>query len=166
MNKGIAQAVGAYVIWGLFPIFYKWLQHVSPMQLLAHRILWSCIALAAVLTIAGQWRSLRMRALARATLRTYTIAAILIAINWIAFVWAATTDRVTEASLGYFITPLVNVLLGVVFLNERLRAWQWVAIALAGAGVLYLTVSYGSAPWIALTLALSFGTYGLVKKTA
>lgn len=166
MNKGIIQAIGAYVIWGVSPIFFKWLQHVPAVQLLAHRIVWSCLVLGIALALAGQWHKLHPRGLTPAVLRTYTLAALLIAINWLAFVWAATTDRVVEASLGYFITPLVNVLFGVMFMRERLRALQWGALALAAAGVLYLTFSYGAVPWIAIVLALSFGSYGLVKKTA
>jgi chloramphenicol-sensitive protein RarD len=166
MNSGIVQAVSAYVIWGVFPIYYKWLPHVSAPQLLAHRIVWSCLMLAVVVLCMRQLGVLRATALRPAVLRTYALAAVLIAINWLAFLWAVSTNLIVEASLGYFITPLVNVVLGVAFLGERPRAAQWGAIALAAMGVLYLTLSYSSPPWIALVLALSFGVYGLLKKTA
>ena len=165
-RRGIAYALSAYAIWGLFPLYYLWLQHVSAPQLLAHRIVWSCLMLGVVVVLLRQARVLRPGTLTRTTLHVYTIAALLIAVNWLAFVWAVTHDRVIELSLGYFITPLVNVVLGVLFLHERLRASQWMAVGLAAFGVLYLAFNYGAPPWIALTLALSFGTYGLVKKTA
>ena len=165
-RRGIAYALSAYATWGLFPLYYLWLQHVSAPQLLAHRIVWSCLALGVVVVLLPQARVLRPGTLTRTTLRVYTTAALLIAVNWLVFVWAVTHDRVIELSLGYFIMPLVNIVLGVLFLHERLRASQWMAAGFAAFGVLYFAFNCGAPPWIALTLALSFATYGMVKKTA
>lgn len=166
MSTGAWYALGAYVIWGLMPIYFKALQHVAPLQIVAHRVLWSCVLLLGWLALSMQWRTLRARAGSWRVLRSYGIAGLLIAGNWLVYVWAVNNDFLVETSLGYFINPLVSVFLGVLFLGERLRPWQWAAVALAAAGVLYLAFAYGSVPWIALTLAFSFGFYGLIKKTA
>lgn len=165
MTKGMWYAVGAYVFWGLFPIYWKWLHAIPALQLISHRIVWSCLILCGVIFLARQWPAFRT-ALTPRVLLIYSVAAVLIGVNWLTYVWAVNAGFIVETSLGYFINPLISVLLGVVFLRERLRFWQWVPIGLAGAGVLYLTWVYGSLPWIALTLAFSFGLYGLVKKTA
>ena len=166
MKKGIWYAVWAYVAWGFFPIYWKWLHNVPALQLISHRIAWSFILLAIVLLVSRQWKSFRSAALHRRVLLIYLAAALLLSVNWLVYVWAVNAGFIIEASLGYFINPLLSVLMGVIFLRERLRAWQWVPIGLAAVGVLYLTFAYGSLPWIALTLAFSFGTYGLVKKLA
>ncbi len=166
MNRGIWYGVGAYGAWGLFPVYFNWLQHVPALQVVSHRIVWSCLALICFILFAGQWRAFRANALTATSLRVYSAAAVLIAINWLVWVWAVSAGYIVEASLGYFITPLLNVLLGVVVLRERLRRWQWVSVGLAAIGVAYLTLAYGSIPWIALTLALAFGFYGLVKRQA
>lgn len=166
MNKGIWYAAGAYSIWGMFPIYFKWLQHVPALQIVSHRIVWSFLILVGIVLHGTPWRAFRAKALNARVLCIYAAAALLIATNWLVYVWAVNAGRIVETSLGYFITPLVNVFLGVLFLRERLRPWQWVAIALAGAGIFYVALSYGALPWIALTLAFSFGTYGLIKKTA
>ena len=166
MNKGIWYGIAAYSAWGLFPVYFKLLRHVPALQIVGHRIVWSCLFLVGIVLLAGQWREFRANALTARSLRVYSVAAVLIGINWLVWVWAVTAGYIVEASLGYFITPLLNVLLGVVVLRERLRRWQWVAVALAAVGVMYLTLAYGSLPWIALTLALAFGIYGLVKKQA
>jgi chloramphenicol-sensitive protein RarD len=166
MNKGIWYAVGAYVAWGFFPIYWKWLHTVPAIQLISHRIIWSFVLLASVLFVTRQWKSFRSAAFTRRVLLIYLAAAVLLTINWLTYVWAVNAGFIVETSLGYFINPLLSVLMGVIFLRERLRPWQWVPIGLATVGVLYLTIVYGSLPWIALTLAFSFGTYGLIKKTA
>jgi len=166
MNKGIWYAVGAYAVWGLFPIYWKWLHQVPALQLLSHRIGWSFFLLLAVILATRQWQAFRAAALNRRVLRIYLIAAVLIGVNWLTYVWAVNAGFIVETSLGYFINPLLSVLMGVLFLRERLRAWQWVPIGMATAGVLYLTFAYGALPWIALTLAFSFGLYGLIKKVA
>jgi chloramphenicol-sensitive protein RarD len=165
MKKGIWYAVGAYVFWGLFPVYWKMLAGVPALQLLGHRIVWSFLLLTGVLLLFRQGREFR-RALTGRVLLIYSIAAVLIGINWLTYVWSIGAGFIVETSLGYFINPLLSVLLGVIFLRERLRPLQWIPIGLAAAGVLYLTFAYGALPWIALTLAFTFGLYGLVKKTA
>ncbi|NCP88203.1 MAG: EamA family transporter RarD [Anaerolineae bacterium CG_4_9_14_3_um_filter_57_17] len=164
-DKGILYALGAYATWGLFPIYWKWLHTVAAPQLLAHRIGWSFLLLALFMTLGRQWKNLR-QALTGRTLRIYLAAALLIGVNWLTYVWAVNAGFIVETSLGYFINPLLSVLLGMIFLREKLRPLQWIPIGLAAAGVIYLTLNYGRLPWIALTLAFSFGFYGLVKKTA
>ena len=166
VNRGIWYGIAAYSIWGLFPIYWKLFQHVPALEILAHRIAWSFVTL--LLLVAGAQGSAlrRVRDVPLRVIGLYTAAAVLIGVNWFLYVWAVNAGYVVETSLGYFITPLVNVLLGVVVFRERLRALQWVAVGLAAAGVLYLTSAYGSLPWIALGLAFSFGGYGLAKKKA
>ncbi|MBL8056572.1 MAG: EamA family transporter RarD [Anaerolineales bacterium] len=165
-NQGIWYAVSAYVLWGLLPVYWKWLHHVPAPQLLSHRITWSFLALAAVLGLTRRWPAFRAAIAQPGVRRAYLAAAALIGVNWLTYVWAVNAGFIIETSLGYFINPLLSVVLGVLFLRERLRPWQWPPLALAAAGVIYLTVIYGSLPWIALTLAVTFGFYGLVKKTA
>lgn len=165
-KKGLLYAFGAYLTWGLFPIYWKWLHAVPVLQLLGHRVAWSFIMLAIILFATRKWSDLRALAADRKVIRTYAIAALLIGINWLTYVWAVNAGYIIETSLGYFINPLLSVLMGVLFLRERLRPLQWLPVILAAIGVIYLTISYGRLPWIALTLAFSFGTYGLVKKVA
>ncbi len=153
-------------MWGLFPVYWKWLQHVPALQLISHRILWSCLILIGVILFSRQSKAFLDIALTPPILRIYIVAALLIGVNWLVYVWAVNSDFIIEASLGYFINPLFSILLGVIFLRERLRIGQWIPIGLAALGVLYLTFTYGRLPWIALTLAFTFGFYGLVKKTA
>lgn len=165
MKKGILYGIGAYAMWGFFPIYWKLLHHVPALQLLGHRIVWSFVLLALILLAVRLWRDFR-RALTRKVLGIYTAAALLLAVNWLTYVWAVNAGYIVETSLGYFINPLLSVLLGVIILRERLRLTQWIPLGLAAAGVIYLTVAYGKPPWIALTLAFSFGFYGLMKKMA
>ena len=165
-NKGVFYAFGAYFIWGLFPIYWRLLKQVAAVQLLGHRITWSFILLAMVLSVKRKWPELRILASDRRTFRIYLAAAMLIGMNWFVFVWAVNHDYVVETSLGYFINPLLSVLMGVILLRERLRFLQWASIAFAAVGVIYLTFTYGRLPWIALALALTFGFYGLAKKIA
>jgi len=166
MNKGIWYGIGAYVTWGLFPIYWKWLHNVPALQLIGHRILWSFLLLFIVILVSRQWSVFRAAALKPHVLRIYFVAAALIGINWLVYVWAVNAGFIVQVSLGYYINPLLNVLVGVLFLRERLRPLQWIPLGLAAAGVLYLTWAFGSLPWISLTLAFSFCIYGLVKKTA
>lgn len=163
-KKGIAYAFGAYFIWGLVPIYWKLIKHVPALELLGHRIAWSFILLIAVLLTSRKWSELRILISDRKAMRIYPIAAILVGLNWYIYVWSVNAGFIVEASLGYFINPIFSVLLGVLFLKERLRLFQWVAVGLATAGVAYLTLTYGRLPWIALSLAFTFGLYGLVKK--
>ncbi len=164
-RDGTLYAIAAYLIWGLFPIYWKQLSDVPALQLIGHRIIWSFVFLAAILAFTRQSRQL-FNALNARVFRTYLAAAVLISVNWFVYVWAITHGFIVEASLGYFINPLLSVLLGVVLFREKLRPLQWVTIAMAAVGVAYLTFSLGSLPWLALTLAVTFGLYGVVKKTA
>jgi chloramphenicol-sensitive protein RarD len=164
-RDGTLFAIAAYLIWGLFPVYWKQLSAVPALQLIGHRVVWSFALLAAILAITGKVREL-LGALDRNAARTYAVAALLISVNWLVYVWAITHDFIVEASLGYFINPLFSVLLGVVLFREKLRPLQWIPIALAGAGVLYLTVTLGRVPWLALVLPVTFGLYGAVKKIA
>lgn len=166
MSKGIWNGIGAYVLWGLFPIYWKWLHEVPALQVIGHRIGWSFLLLSAFILLTKQWKDFRSVALAPKTIGIYFAAAVLLSLNWLVYVWGVNAGYIVETSLGYFINPLFSVLLGVVFLRERLRPAQWIPITLAAAGVIYLTVTYGRLPWIALSLAVSFGIYGLVKKLA
>lgn len=164
MNKGIWSGVAAYAMWGFFPIYWKLLQQVPALQLLGHRIGWSFGLLTVYILISRQWEDFRVKAFNRGTIGIYAIAGILLSINWLIYVWGVNAGFIVETSLGYFINPLLSVLFGVIFLRERLRPMQWIPVVLAAIGVIYLTVTYGRLPWIALSLAFSFGLYGLVKK--
>lgn len=166
MNKGILKGIGAYVLWGLFPLYWKLLHNVPALQVIGNRIVWSFLLLIAIVLVARQGTVFRSSISSRRIIGVYSIAAILLTINWLVYVWGVNSGFIVETSLGYFINPLISVLLGVLFLRERLRPMQWVAVAIAAAGVAYLTGVYGRLPWIALTLAISFGFYGLVKKIA
>jgi chloramphenicol-sensitive protein RarD len=167
MNKGIAYAVGAYLLWGVFPAFWKLLvDHVPSFELVLHRVMWSFLLLFVFILVRGGWETFRDTVSTWKVFRIYLMSAVLIGGNWLVYVWGVNAGFIVETSLGYFINPLVNVLMGVVILGERLRPMQWVPIGLATGGVLYLTISYGALPWIALSLAFTFGLYGLVKKTA
>lgn len=166
MNRGIAYACAAYLLWGVFPIYFKALASVAPLEILGHRIVWS-LAVCAILLLA--LRRLQWLAALRQQPRVllwFTASALTVGVNWFVYIWAITAGRVVDASLGYFINPLVNVLIGALLLHERLRIGQLLAVSVAGAGVLWLTVQAGSPPWIGLVLALSWGLYGLLRKTA
>jgi chloramphenicol-sensitive protein RarD len=164
MNKGILYGVCAYLAWGFLPIYWKALHTVTALQILSHRIIWSFILLAILISLRKEWRAI-LTILARPRTRlVFILAAALLAVNWLTYIWGVNAGFIVETSLGYFINPLVNVLLGVIIFRERLRLLQWVPIGLAAVGVLYLTVVYGQLPWIALVLAFSFAFYGLVKK--
>jgi chloramphenicol-sensitive protein RarD len=159
-------AAGAYALWGLAPVYFKALQHVPPLEILAHRIVWSLVFLAIVLAWRRQWAWIGTVLRRPKVLAGFIASAILISINWFIYIWAVNNGRVIDASLGYFINPLINVLLGFLLLHERLRPGQWATVALAAGGVAWLTWQGGHLPWIALTLAITFGTYGLLRKTA
>ena len=165
MNKGILYGIGAYMLWGFFPIYWKLLHHVPALELLSHRIVWSYLLLMAVILATRKGADFRKLLSAR-IVGIYLIAALLIGGNWGTYVWGVNAGHIVETSLGYFINPLVSVLLGVMILREKLRPAQWGPILLALIGVVYLTVTFGRLPWIALTLAFTFGFYGLVKKLA
>jgi chloramphenicol-sensitive protein RarD len=163
---GVVAAVLAYSLWGILPVYWKALQAVSPLEILAHRTVWSLLFVLLLLAVRRQWAWLqRLRRDLRLLLR-FVASACLLGGNWLTYIWAVNSGHVVDSSLGYFINPLLSVLLGVLFLGERLRLWQGLAIGFALVGVLFLTVAYGAFPWIALTLASTFGLYGLLRKTA
>jgi chloramphenicol-sensitive protein RarD len=163
-SKGFAATAIAFAIWGLFPLYFHPLRQISAFQVIAHRVVWSCVFVLVWTAMRGELSTLRAALTNRSVVWRLAITATLITINWLVYVWAVLNDHVVEASLGYFINPLVNVLLGVALLSERLTRAQWTAIALAASGVAYLTLVAGRPPWIALTLAFSFGLYGLIRK--
>ncbi len=162
--QGMLAAVAAYTLWGLLPIYWKALQGADAIEILAHRMIWSLLFLLGVLAVRRQWGWVQALRRQRRVWFTYLASALLLAVNWGVYVWAVQIDRVVDASLGYFINPLVSIALGVIVLGERLRPAQWVAIALACLGVAWLTYTAGTVPWIALALAFSFGFYGLLRK--
>jgi chloramphenicol-sensitive protein RarD len=166
LRGGVLQASAAYVCWGLFPLYFKALAAVPPLELLAHRVLWSMAFVALLLAARHGWRWLQPALRDARVLRAFACSSLLISANWFLYIWAVVNDRIVEASLGYFINPLVNVLLAAFVLHERLRRGQWAAVALAAAGVAWLTWQAGALPWIALLLACSFAGYGLLRKTA
>jgi chloramphenicol-sensitive protein RarD len=166
MQRGIVYAALAYVLWGLFPLYFIGLREVAALEVLGHRVVWSLVFLLGVLTLRRQFGWLAPVLHQPALLRMFGLSAGLLAVNWGVYVWAIAQGRVMEASLGYFITPLANVLTGRLVLHEKLSRAQWTAVALATLAVLWMTLRLGAAPWVALTLAASFSTYGYLRKTA
>ena len=165
MRTGILSAASAFLCWGLFPLYFHALGEVPPLQILAHRMLWSLLFLLIVLAVRKQWAWLAVVRQPR-VFASFVASAVLLSVNWLIYIWAVNNNHVIEASLGYFINPLVNISLGYLLLKERLRPAQWAAIAVAALGVAWLTWQAGTVPWIALALAFSFGGYGLLRKTA
>ncbi|WP_370514467.1 EamA family transporter RarD [Alteribacillus sp. YIM 98480] len=167
---GVAAASLAYLFWGFLPLYWKMVGHVPSEEVLAHRIIWSVVFMVVVLFLVGRlqgvWREIKVTFSSKKSGLAITLAAILISFNWFIFIFAVNSDRVIEVSLGYYINPLINVLLGTLFLKEKLTKAEGLAFLLAAAGVLLLTFYYGYIPWAALSLALLFGMYGLIKKTA
>ncbi len=165
-NTGLCSALGAFLIWGLLPLYWKTISSAIPLEILCHRITWSTVATLLLLVL---WRKtgtlLAVLKDTKVVLR-FVLTALLLSVNWLIYIWAVNNDYIVESSLGYFINPLVNVLLGVFFLKERLRIPQWIAMLMAFIGVCYLTFGYGHFPWIAIVLALTFAFYGLLRKTA
>ncbi|MCS0591058.1 EamA family transporter RarD [Massilia norwichensis] len=165
MRTGILSASLAFLCWGLFPLYFHAIGEVPPLQILAHRMLWSLLFLVIVLAVRKQWAWLAVLRQPR-VFGSFVASAVLLSLNWLIYIWAVNNHHVIEASLGYFINPLVNISLGYLLLKERLRPAQWMAIAVAALGVGWLTWQAGTVPWIALALALTFGGYGLLRKTA
>lgn len=165
-RRGLLLGVAAYVMWGLFPLYWPLLEPAGAFEILAHRVLWSALTMLVLVVLLRRgsrlrevWRDRRVRAL-------LTVAAAVISVNWATYIWGVNNGRVVETSLGYFINPLVTVLMGVLVLRERLRPLQWAAMGIATAAVVVITVDYGRLPYVALVLAMTFGSYGLCKKTA
>ncbi|MNR82309.1 EamA-like transporter family protein [compost metagenome] len=166
MNPGMLYALCAYLAWGSFPIYFKSLHDIAPLEILLHRMVWALAFLMIVLAVRRQWTWLSAVLRQPKVLAGFTASALLLSTNWFVYIWAVNHDRIIDASLGYFMTPLVNVLLGFLVLGERLRRLQWAAVLVAALGVAWLTWENGHLPWIGLTLGLTFGTYGLLRKTA
>lgn len=166
--QGIVFAAGSYLLWGILPIYWKLLQEVSSLQLLAHRVVWSLLFLLILMLVAGRLPAFlnEVKTIFRKpqAVLSIVVAAIMLNINWGLYIWAVNDNRIIQTSLGYYISPLISVLLGMFFLRERLSFWQWVAFGLAIIGVIGLTLEAGAFPWVSLTLAVTFGLYGLFKK--
>lgn len=165
-RSGLAYAIGSALIWVLFPVYWKLLRSVTATQLTCHRIFWSFVILLVIILASHQWRELRAAIMSWRSLRLYVLSAVLIGSNWVIYVWAVNANHITEASLGYFISPLITICLGLFVLHEHMRSIQKIAAGAIAAGVLYLTFAHGAFPWLALVLALTFGIYGAVKKIA
>jgi chloramphenicol-sensitive protein RarD len=166
MKNGALAALAAYTLWGILPIYWKLVEQAPAPEILSHRAIWALVVVVILLSVQKQWGWLGRIARKPAILLPFLASTLLLAANWLIYLWANNNGHIVEVSLGYFINPLFSVFLGVLLLRERLRPGQWAAIALALAGVIYLTVSYGHLPWIALSLALTFGFYGLMRKKA
>lgn len=166
MSPGIAYATAAYTAWGLFPLYFRQLAQVSALEVIAHRTLWSMLFVALVLLVRRQWAWLAPLLRQPRLLGVSALSALLLSANWLLYVWAVNNGHVLDASLGYFILPLINVALGYAVLGERPRRGQWAAVAVAACGVLWLALQAGRLPWIGLAIALTFGGYGLLRKTA
>lgn len=166
MRKGITLAVCSYLAWGLFPLYFKALTGVTPVEILSHRIIWALPFLLMVIAARSQWSWVFTIWRRPRVLGGFIASATLLSINWLLYIWAIKNDRIIDGSLGYFINPIVNVLLGYILLKERLRLMQWIAVALAACGVIWLAILNGHMPWISLGLAFSFGCYALLRKTA
>ena len=165
-TQGTITSISAYLLWGFLPIFWKNLAHVPSTQIVAHRVIWSLVFLVFLLLAQHRWGEVKHTLSSFSRTRTFLVSSLFLAGNWLTFIWAVNANHLVEISLGYFINPLVTVCLGVVVLRERLDRWQAVSVGLAFVGVLYLTLHYSRVPWIALALALTFGTYGILRKTA
>jgi chloramphenicol-sensitive protein RarD len=165
-RRGFLYGVAAYLLWGLFPLYWPLLEPAGAVEILAHRVAWSVLTMLVVVAASRRLPELRALFLRHRARNLLTVAAVLIAVNWGTYIYGVNNHRVVETSLGYFINPLVTVLMGVLVLQERLRRWQWIAVGIATVAVVGLAVEYGHPPWIALVLAFSFGTYGLAKKQA
>ncbi|WP_371781356.1 EamA family transporter RarD [Streptosporangium subroseum] len=165
-RRGVLYGIAAYSMWGLFPLYWPLLKPSGALEILAHRMVWSLVAVVVILAVRRHWSWIGELLRSPRKLGLLTLAAALITVNWGVYIYAVNTGHVVESALGYFINPLVSVLFGVLLLKERLRPWQWGAVGLGVVAVVVLTLDYGRLPWIALVLAASFGTYGLVKKIA
>lgn len=164
VKAGVLFALAAYSIWGIAPIYFKLLIDIPALEIVVHRIIWSVVVLILLVVASGQISKVRVAIKDKNILMILLISGLLLAVNWLVFIWAVNNDRLLDASLGYYINPLVNIFLGRVFLSERFRTLQQLSVVLAIVGVAILIISYGQVPWVSLVLASSFGVYGLLRK--
>jgi chloramphenicol-sensitive protein RarD len=165
LASGILYTAGAFLLWGFVPPYWKLIDHVPALQIPAHRILWTFVVLAGLISLRRGWGAVKEALVNRQTALTLALTAVLVCVNWTVFIWAVVSGQLVESSIGYFINPLISVALGVLLLRERLTFWQGVSVAFALGGVVYLAAGLKALPWISLTLAFSFGFYGLFRKT-
>lgn len=163
-RSGFIAALGAYIIWALLPAYFKLLDHVSAVEILSHRIVWSVIFLSVILTVQKQWGNVRTLFQDKKAIAYLAVSSFLIGANWLIFIWAVNDGRILETSLGYFINPIISMFLAMLLLGERMRPIQWIALILAAIGVAIQVIEVGYLPWVTLGLALSFGFYGITKK--
>ncbi|MFB9751997.1 EamA family transporter RarD [Paenibacillus hodogayensis] len=164
MNNGLVNAIIAYIMWGILPLYWKLFNNVPAGEILSHRIVWSFVFMGILVAVQRRWGNLKRIAASRVLLLSLAASGLLITANWLIFIWAVNNGHVVETSLGYYLNPLLNVLLAVVFLREKPTRGQWLAIAIAGIAVLIIAIDYGRFPWVAISLAASFSLYGLAKK--
>jgi chloramphenicol-sensitive protein RarD len=164
LKKGIIAGLGAFILWGVFPLYWKLLKVVPAYEILSHRIVWSLIFLIIIVAFTNRNGWIKIFRGDNRNRIIYIVSSVTLSLNWFVFIWAVNSNYIVEASLGYFLNPLINVIIGVLLLKEKLRFCQWCAVSIAGIAVLYLTIGYGSFPFIALTLAFSFAFYGYLKK--
>ena len=164
LHLGFFYALGAYLMWGFAPIYFKYLEAIPVGEILAHRVVWSVFVTGFIITVTGRWKNVCEICSAPKKLLLLVVTTLLISCNWMVFIWAVTNERMLEASLGYFINPMINVVLGLVFLNESLSRIKWIAVGLAFVGVLMQVIAVGSLPWVSLVLPISFAFYGLIRK--
>ena len=163
-RQGVLLAIGAYTMWGIAPIYFKAISQVSPLEILSHRVVWSFVLLTVLLHFGRRWRGVRDVSRSKSKMLYLISTALLVGVNWLIFIWAVNSNHMLDASLGYYINPLLNVVLGMLFLGERLRKLQWFAVALATCGVAVQLIAFGSVPMVAIALAFTFGLYGLLRK--
>ena len=163
-RQGVLLAIGAYTMWGIAPIYFKAISQVSPLEILSHRVVWSFVLLTVLLQFGRRWRGVRDVSRSKSKMLYLISTALLVGVNWLIFIWAVNSNHMLDASLGYYINPLLNVVLGMLFLGERLRKLQWFAVALATCGVAVQLIAFGSVPMVAIALAFTFGLYGLLRK--
>ena len=163
-KQGLMFAIAAYIMWGVAPVYFKWVAQVSALEILTHRVIWSFAFLFGIITLTAGWHRVQHVCRQRKKVPVLLLSSVIIAVNWLIFIWAITNDRLMDASLGYYINPLFNVVLGTVFFSEKLRRAQWFAVALALAGVLVELIAFGAIPWVSVALASTFSCYGVLRK--
>ena len=163
-KQGLMFAIAAYIMWGVAPVYFKWVAQVSALEILTHRVIWSFAFLFGIITLTAGWHRVQHVFRQRKKVPVLLLSSVIIAVNWLIFIWAITNDRLMDASLGYYINPLFNVVLGTVFFSEKLRRAQWFAVALALAGVLVELIAFGAIPWVSVALASTFSCYGVLRK--